>query len=94
MLDALGIRNSPAHTEVMLTATGLVLIETGARLGGATSPAVVEQHCGMSQTALAAAALATPKDFDDLPTTTSPGPVLCATRSSSTTAPATPTGPP
>ncbi|MER8118959.1 ATP-grasp domain-containing protein [Streptomyces sp. NPDC094031] len=65
VLDALGIRNSPAHTEVMLTATGPVLIETGARLGGATSPAVVEQHCGMSQTALAAAALATPKDFDD-----------------------------
>ncbi|MBQ0888592.1 ATP-grasp domain-containing protein [Streptomyces sp. RM72] len=65
VLDALGIRNSPAHTEVMLTATGPVLIETGARLGGATSPAVVEQHCGMSQTALAAAALAAPKAFDD-----------------------------
>ncbi|WP_052412486.1 hypothetical protein [Streptomyces mutabilis] len=65
VLVALGIRNSPAHTKVMLTATGPVLIETGARLGGATSPAVVEQHCGMSQTALAAAALATPKDFDD-----------------------------
>ncbi|WP_327411240.1 ATP-grasp domain-containing protein (plasmid) [Streptomyces sp. NBC_01281] len=63
VLDALGIRNSPAHTEVMLTADGPVLIETGARLGGATAPAVVERHCGMSQTALAAAALATPADF-------------------------------
>ncbi|MFF8992563.1 ATP-grasp domain-containing protein [Streptomyces sp. NPDC014983] len=64
VLDALGIRNSPAHTEVMLTESGPVLIETGARLGGATSPAVVERHCGMSQTALTAAALATPEAFD------------------------------
>ncbi|MFE9250807.1 ATP-grasp domain-containing protein [Streptomyces sp. NPDC007088] len=65
VLDALGIRNTPAHTEVMLTRHGPVLIETGARLGGATAPAVVERHCGMSQTALAAAALATPQVFDD-----------------------------
>lgn len=65
VLDALGIRNSPAHTEVMLTRHGPVLIETGARLGGATAPAVVERHCGMSQTALAAATLATPPAFDD-----------------------------
>lgn len=65
VLDALGIRDSPAHTEVMLTRRGPVLIETGARLGGATAPAVVERHCGMSQTALAAAALATPGAFGD-----------------------------
>ncbi|MFJ3182565.1 ATP-grasp domain-containing protein [Streptomyces sp. NPDC086796] len=64
VLDALGIRNSAAHTEVMLTRHGPVLIETGARLGGATAPAVVERHCGMSQTALAAAALAIPSAFD------------------------------
>ncbi|MGW2686265.1 hypothetical protein ACWC6I_24325 [Streptomyces sp. NPDC001414] len=65
VLDALGIRNSAAHTEVMLTRRGPVLIETGARLGGATAPAVVERYCGMSQTALAAAALASPQAFDD-----------------------------
>lgn len=64
VLDALGIRDSPAHTEVMLTRHGPVLIETGARLGGATAPAVIERHCGMSQTALAAAALVTPSAFD------------------------------
>jgi hypothetical protein len=38
VLDALGITDTPAHTEVMLTPTGPVLIETGARLGGATAP--------------------------------------------------------
>ncbi|MFE2639484.1 ATP-grasp domain-containing protein [Streptomyces scopuliridis] len=72
VLDALGIKSSPAHTEVMLTARGPVLIETGARLGGATAPDVVERYCGVSQTSLAAAALVDPQnllDFDDTQTT-------------------------
>jgi biotin carboxylase len=72
VLDALGIRSSPAHTEVMLTDRGPVLIETGARLGGATAPDIVERYCGVSQTALAAAALVDPQellDFDDTRTT-------------------------
>ncbi|MYZ38138.1 MULTISPECIES: ATP-grasp domain-containing protein [unclassified Streptomyces] len=68
VLDALGIRSSPAHTEIMLTDRGPVLIETGARLGGATAPAVVERYCGASQTALAASTLVNPQSllgFDD-----------------------------
>lgn len=72
VLDALGIRSSPAHTEVMLTDRGPVLIESGARLGGATDPDVVERYCGISQTGLAAQALVDPQalvDFDDTQTT-------------------------
>ncbi|MGI5133804.1 ATP-grasp domain-containing protein [Streptomyces sp. CA-106110] len=60
VLNALGITETPAHTEVMLTADGPVLIETGARLGGATAPGIVEKYCGTSQTSLAAAALIDP----------------------------------
>ncbi|TDB90351.1 ATP-grasp domain-containing protein [Actinomadura sp. KC216] len=52
VLDVLGIRNSPAHTEVMLTDSGPVLIETGARLGGGTLPDVVDKQCGLSQTTM------------------------------------------
>lgn len=52
VLTALGIVNGPAHTEVILTASHPVLIETGARLGGGTNPGLVERICGMSQTAL------------------------------------------
>ncbi|MGN5380907.1 ATP-grasp domain-containing protein [Streptomyces lasalocidi] len=38
VLDALGIRFGPAHTEVMITDAGPMLIETGARLGGGGMP--------------------------------------------------------
>ncbi|GGV12028.1 ATP-grasp domain-containing protein [Streptomyces spectabilis] len=60
VLDALGIAETPAHTEVMLTSRGPVLIETGARLGGATGPDVVDAHLGPSQTALAVTAVLDP----------------------------------
>lgn len=63
VLDALGIRESAAHTEVMLTRHGPVLIETGARLGGATDSDVVARYCGVSQTMLAATALTAPEEF-------------------------------
>ncbi|MER6121443.1 ATP-grasp domain-containing protein [Streptomyces sp. NPDC001795] len=72
VLDALGIQATPAHTEVMLTQRGPVLIETGARLGGATSPHIVERYCGVSQTGLTASALIAPDtllSFDDRHTT-------------------------
>lgn len=63
-LDALGVRHGASHTEVFLTDEGEpVFIETGARLGGGTVPAVVERHCGVSQTALAADALLDPEAF-------------------------------
>jgi biotin carboxylase len=49
-LDALGIEYGPAHSEVMLTARGPVLIETGARLQGGDSVALMHKAIGTSQT--------------------------------------------
>jgi biotin carboxylase len=69
VLDALGIRASAAHTEVMLTEAGVILIESAARLGGATIPEVVEKYSGVSQAALFAKSLLDPMavaDFDDM----------------------------
>ncbi|SCF28605.1 Biotin carboxylase [Micromonospora matsumotoense] len=65
VLDALGVRSSAAHTEIMLTARGPVLIESGARLGGATLPEVVAKLSGVSQTSLQAQSLVDPAAFND-----------------------------
>jgi ATP-grasp domain-containing protein len=43
VLDALGIRFGPAHTEVMLTEDGPVLVESGARLHGSTRDDVIDR---------------------------------------------------
>jgi biotin carboxylase len=48
VLDALGIRFGPAHSEVMVTADGPVLVETGARLPGGGLPALTELATGDS----------------------------------------------
>jgi biotin carboxylase len=61
VLDALGITSSAAHTEIMLTERGPVLIETGARLGGATIPHIVQRYSGVSQAGLYAATLLDPE---------------------------------
>jgi hypothetical protein len=60
VLDALGIRTGAAHTELMLTETGPVLIETGARLGGGVTPAIIEKYFGVSQSGLLVEALLDP----------------------------------
>ncbi|WP_041939548.1 MULTISPECIES: ATP-grasp domain-containing protein [Frankia] len=68
VLDALGVRHGAAHTEVMITNRGPVLVESGARLGGGTLPWVVEKYCGVSQTSLLAESLLDPDRvaaFDD-----------------------------
>jgi biotin carboxylase len=49
-LDALGVAYGPAHSEVMLTSAGPVLIETGARLQGGDSVALQREATGTSQT--------------------------------------------
>jgi biotin carboxylase len=64
VLDALGVSSSAAHTEVMLTGRGPVLVESGARLGGATLPGVVEKYSGISQTSLFAKVLLDPARID------------------------------
>ena len=48
-LDAIGIQYGPAHTEVMLTADGPVLIEVGARPQGAIDPAAPLHGVGTNQ---------------------------------------------
>lgn len=61
-LDALGIVHGPAHSEVMLTDRGPVLIETGARLQGGDSVPLMRAATGTSQTdAAVQAALESPE---------------------------------
>jgi biotin carboxylase len=66
VLDALGIAFGPAHTEIMLTDVGPVLIETGGRLGGGTLPEIVERYSGRSQTSVYVASLLDPGSLRDL----------------------------
>jgi biotin carboxylase len=63
-LTALGIENGAAHSEVMLTERGPVLIETGARLGGGMLPGVSEKYSGMSQVLLNTLSLTDRDAFD------------------------------
>lgn len=56
-LDALGIDEGPAHSEVMLTEAGPVLIETGARVQGGDSVALMRAATGTSHTDAAVEAL-------------------------------------
>ncbi len=50
VLDALGIRIGPAHTEIMLTDKGPVLIESGARpMGGAFPQDLIRESLGHTQ---------------------------------------------
>jgi biotin carboxylase len=63
VLDALEIRDGPAHTEVMLTARGPVLIECGARLAGSILPDVVRRCFGTDHVELTALARTDPERF-------------------------------
>ncbi|HKR49998.1 MAG TPA: ATP-grasp domain-containing protein [Pseudonocardiaceae bacterium] len=66
VLDALEIHNGAAHTEIMLTANGPVLVECGARLGGAHLPEIVSRSIGTNQIDLLAQAMACPEDVTAL----------------------------
>ncbi len=63
-LTALGVRNGPAHSEVMLTSRGPVLLETGARLPGMMLPAVMAEYFELSQVDLTVRAMTDPACFD------------------------------
>ncbi|MFH7334871.1 ATP-grasp domain-containing protein [Streptomyces sp. KHY 26] len=65
VLDALEIRNGAAHTEVMLTADGPVLVECAARPGGAHAPEVVSRCLGTNQIDLLARVIARPGEAAD-----------------------------
>jgi hypothetical protein len=60
VLDALGIRFGPAHTEVMLTETAPVLVESGARMHGSVPDDTVDR-CTPSHQALTAEAYLEPE---------------------------------
>lgn len=66
-ITALGIVDGAAHTEVMLTARGPVLIETGARLMGSTQPRLHAEYSGTSHVHLLALALTEPEAFARFP---------------------------
>ncbi len=51
-LDALGITDGPAHSELILTAGGPVLLETGARLSGLANPGALDRCTGANQVGL------------------------------------------
>ena len=57
VLDALGIRYGPAHTEVMLTDSGPVLVESGARMHGSVPDEIVDRCTPSHQTLTAEAYL-------------------------------------
>ncbi|MFI9778699.1 ATP-grasp domain-containing protein [Streptomyces sp. NPDC051956] len=63
VLDALGIRNGPAHAEVILTPEGPALVEIGARLNGNMNPAFHDLCLGTNQADLTALAYARPQEF-------------------------------
>ncbi len=63
VLDALEIRNGAAHTEIMLTRGGPVLVECGARLGGAHLPEIVSRCIGTNQIDRLALAIARPEEI-------------------------------
>ena len=63
VLDALEVHNGAAHTEVMLTPSGPVLVESAARPGGSHEPAVVSRCLGTDQIDCLARAIAQPEDL-------------------------------
>ncbi|MEU5910869.1 GNAT family N-acetyltransferase [Micromonospora sp. NPDC047527] len=63
VLDALGVRTGPAHTELLVDDRGPVLIESGARLEGGVTPAGPAQATGMSQLSLTVERYTAPDRF-------------------------------
>ncbi len=66
VLDALGIRYGPAHTEIILTETGPLLVESGARvMGGTIPPELIRQCAGQCQVDMVVSAYSNPQKFLD-----------------------------
>lgn len=63
MLDALGIRNGPAHSEVIITQDGPAIVEVGARLNGNMHPAFHDACLGANIADLTAQAYVRPEQF-------------------------------
>ena len=52
VLNALGIKEGPGHTELYLTKKGPILLEATSKLQGGTDGAAIEKHIGESQISL------------------------------------------
>jgi biotin carboxylase len=63
VLSALGVAAGPAHTELVHTGRGPVLIEVNARLAGMADPAALDAALEGSQVSLAAEAVTDPAAF-------------------------------
>jgi biotin carboxylase len=63
VLSALGVSDGAGHSEIMLTPSGPVLIETGARIEGACDPAIALDLTGRSQNSLLVPAYLDPPGF-------------------------------
>jgi biotin carboxylase len=48
-LDAVGLRNGPAHSEIMMTDEGPMLVEINARFGGSMGPIINRECLGYGQ---------------------------------------------
>jgi len=67
VLDALAIAHGPAHTEVILTAQGPRLLETGARLSGLANPDALQAATGNDQVGLTCLKYLAPQALAALP---------------------------
>lgn len=63
VLDALGVRNGAAHTEISVDDKGCVLIESAARLEGSATPSAPRAVTGTSQVELVVEAIVDPDAF-------------------------------
>jgi biotin carboxylase len=67
VLNALAISEGPAHTEVILTANGPRLLETGARLSGLANPPAIRAATGADQVGLTVEACLKPDQLRQRP---------------------------
>jgi len=74
VLDAVGLKYGPCHTEVMFTAKGPILVEVNARLHGLQGPKLIELCTGISKARYAADTIISDGElFHQLCDTASPG---------------------
>ena len=69
VLDALKIVWGPAHSELIMTENGPVLLETGARVSGLANPQALTKATGNNQVSLSVDAYANPDKIKQLATT-------------------------
>ncbi|MCB9073134.1 MAG: hypothetical protein H6623_05900 [Bdellovibrionaceae bacterium] len=62
-LDAVGLKNGPAHNEVMMTEKGPMLVEINARMGGSAAPILNRECVGRGQLDIMMDVLLEPSKF-------------------------------